>query len=300
MGARPLRRAIQRHVEDLLAEEVLSGRFPAGQHGHGRPRGRRSQLTVIEAEAPAEPPRRSSPPRERPPRTRPPARARRNPRAGDCARARAPGTVYRCRDCGSRPPLAGALPGLRGVEHRRPRRPPRPTRQRAAHGPACRRSPALADLTDVDAGPAAHGHRRVRPRAGRRAGARLPGAGGRRARHRQEHPAAAGAADMAEPGRGALLVSGEESPARCALRAGGSARDCGAASGARRDAAWSGGGRPGAPTARRCASSTRCRRCGRTSVDGRAGRGRPDPRGHRAAAARRQGATASPWCSSAT
>ncbi len=28
MGARPLRRAIQRHVEDLLAEEVLSGRFP--------------------------------------------------------------------------------------------------------------------------------------------------------------------------------------------------------------------------------------------------------------------------------
>jgi ATP-dependent Clp protease ATP-binding subunit ClpC len=30
MGARPLRRAIQRHVEDLLAEEVLSGRFPKG------------------------------------------------------------------------------------------------------------------------------------------------------------------------------------------------------------------------------------------------------------------------------
>jgi len=30
MGARPLRRAIQRHVEDLLAEEVLSGRFPRG------------------------------------------------------------------------------------------------------------------------------------------------------------------------------------------------------------------------------------------------------------------------------
>ena len=30
MGARPLRRAIQRLVEDLLAEEVLSGRFPRG------------------------------------------------------------------------------------------------------------------------------------------------------------------------------------------------------------------------------------------------------------------------------
>jgi ATP-dependent Clp protease ATP-binding subunit ClpC len=30
MGARPLRRAIQRQVEDLLAEEVLSGRFPRG------------------------------------------------------------------------------------------------------------------------------------------------------------------------------------------------------------------------------------------------------------------------------
>ncbi len=30
MGARPLRRAIQRYVEDLLAEEVLSGRFPRG------------------------------------------------------------------------------------------------------------------------------------------------------------------------------------------------------------------------------------------------------------------------------
>jgi ATP-dependent Clp protease ATP-binding subunit ClpC len=30
MGARPLRRAIQRHVEDLLAAEVLSGRFPRG------------------------------------------------------------------------------------------------------------------------------------------------------------------------------------------------------------------------------------------------------------------------------
>jgi len=30
MGARPLRRAIQRYVEDLLAEEVLAGRFPRG------------------------------------------------------------------------------------------------------------------------------------------------------------------------------------------------------------------------------------------------------------------------------
>ena len=29
-GARPLRRAIQRHVEDALAEEVLRGRFPEG------------------------------------------------------------------------------------------------------------------------------------------------------------------------------------------------------------------------------------------------------------------------------
>ena len=29
-GARPLRRAIQRHVEDALAEEVLKGRFPGG------------------------------------------------------------------------------------------------------------------------------------------------------------------------------------------------------------------------------------------------------------------------------
>ncbi|MHB0979154.1 MAG: ATP-dependent Clp protease ATP-binding subunit [Thermoleophilia bacterium] len=30
MGARPLRRAIQRHVEDLLAEEVLTGKLPPG------------------------------------------------------------------------------------------------------------------------------------------------------------------------------------------------------------------------------------------------------------------------------
>ncbi len=30
MGARPLRRAIQRHVEDVLAEEVLTGRLPPG------------------------------------------------------------------------------------------------------------------------------------------------------------------------------------------------------------------------------------------------------------------------------
>ncbi len=30
MGARPLRRAIQRHVEDLLAEQVLAGTFPRG------------------------------------------------------------------------------------------------------------------------------------------------------------------------------------------------------------------------------------------------------------------------------
>ncbi len=30
MGARPLRRAIQRYVEDLLAEQVLSGKFPRG------------------------------------------------------------------------------------------------------------------------------------------------------------------------------------------------------------------------------------------------------------------------------
>jgi ATP-dependent Clp protease ATP-binding subunit ClpC len=30
MGARPLRRAIQRLVEDALAEEILSGRVPSG------------------------------------------------------------------------------------------------------------------------------------------------------------------------------------------------------------------------------------------------------------------------------
>ncbi|HZK49430.1 MAG TPA: ATP-dependent Clp protease ATP-binding subunit, partial [Thermoleophilia bacterium] len=30
MGARPLRRAIQRHIEDVLAEEVLSGKLPPG------------------------------------------------------------------------------------------------------------------------------------------------------------------------------------------------------------------------------------------------------------------------------
>jgi ATP-dependent Clp protease ATP-binding subunit ClpC len=29
-GARPLRRAIQRHVEDLLAEEMLKGNFAEG------------------------------------------------------------------------------------------------------------------------------------------------------------------------------------------------------------------------------------------------------------------------------
>ena len=37
LGARPLRRAIQRHVEDALSEKVLMGEFPAGHHHPGQP-----------------------------------------------------------------------------------------------------------------------------------------------------------------------------------------------------------------------------------------------------------------------
>ena len=31
-GARPLKRAIQRHLENRLAEDILAGRFVAGDH----------------------------------------------------------------------------------------------------------------------------------------------------------------------------------------------------------------------------------------------------------------------------
>jgi ATP-dependent Clp protease ATP-binding subunit ClpC len=49
-GARPLRRAIQRYVEDALAEEVLRGRFGEG----GTIRVRKGEGTILEFEA-AEP-----------------------------------------------------------------------------------------------------------------------------------------------------------------------------------------------------------------------------------------------------
>ncbi len=51
-GARPLRRAIQRHVEDALAEEVLKGRF--GEGGTVRIRKGEGPLLVFEAAEPVE------------------------------------------------------------------------------------------------------------------------------------------------------------------------------------------------------------------------------------------------------
>jgi ATP-dependent Clp protease ATP-binding subunit ClpA len=53
-GARPLRRAIQRHVEDALAEEVLRGRF--GEGGMVRIRKGEGASLRFEASEPVEMP----------------------------------------------------------------------------------------------------------------------------------------------------------------------------------------------------------------------------------------------------
>ena len=105
MGARPFRRAIQRHVEDLLAEEVLSGPVPAGQHrapgpgrgpsGHqrGHPRragGSRGRRVHVG---------RSGPCRE----------ARAPSSAGSCGYV-SPGWLGRCPGCGRWNTIAEAAP----------------------------------------------------------------------------------------------------------------------------------------------------------------------------------------------
>ncbi len=46
-GARPLRRAIQRKVEDEIAEEMLKGTFRPGDHILGRRRSRRSREAQV-------------------------------------------------------------------------------------------------------------------------------------------------------------------------------------------------------------------------------------------------------------
>ena len=43
-GARPLKRAILKAVQDPLAEELLAGGYPNGSHGAGRRRGRGLQV----------------------------------------------------------------------------------------------------------------------------------------------------------------------------------------------------------------------------------------------------------------
>ena len=60
LGARPLRRSIQRLIEDRLAEGVLNGDFPDGSHiliAKGE-----KELTFAVAPAPAPVPAPSSPP----------------------------------------------------------------------------------------------------------------------------------------------------------------------------------------------------------------------------------------------
>ena len=51
-GARPLKRAIQRHLENRLAEDILAGRFAAGDEVHVD-RALSGELEVRKAETPA-------------------------------------------------------------------------------------------------------------------------------------------------------------------------------------------------------------------------------------------------------
>jgi DNA repair protein RadA/Sms len=131
--------------------------------------------------------------------------------------------VYSCTECGaSSPKWQGQCPGCgqwntlveSGAE-------PGPGRalRRAGRQPAGVQ--ALSDIVRARKPRQPTGVERVRPRARRRPGSRRRGADRRRSRHRQIHPAAAGAGARwrgAQAG-GVLYVSGEESGEQVALRA---------------------------------------------------------------------------------
>ena len=73
-GARPLRRAIQRMVEDELAEEMLKGNFGSGDHILGRRGPRRSGQNQVREDPDGRAARRSAAHRNQPEPSKPFAR----------------------------------------------------------------------------------------------------------------------------------------------------------------------------------------------------------------------------------
>ena len=128
---------------------------------------------------------------------------------------------YVCQSCGAvHPKWGGQVRGLRRLEHAR--------RGSGAHAArrgwaAARRKLSFVGLEGAHEAPPRRvsGHRRVRPRLRRRAGAGLGAAGRRRSRHRQIDVAAAGRcrAGAGKGGRSRAYVSGEESLDQVRLRA---------------------------------------------------------------------------------
>ena len=290
MGARPLRRAIQRLIEDPLSDRLLSGGFPEGGSVTVDRDGEEMKLIVHEAEPQPETVGAAAGASVR--GARPRHRASRNPRPRDSAwRRRAPGWSIRVGPAERRPHggSGDVRPAVSGA--RWPRRPRRAAARGArAARPACPTVTRLSELVDDAARAPGDGHRRARPGAGRRAGPRVARAARRRARHRQEHAGAPGpGGPRRPPAPRVMLVTGEESPIQVRGRAERLDADCGpiqvlAETRLESVLAAIEAHRPRRLRDRLGADAPLRRR------RGRAGRAQPGARGHRRAHARRQGA----------
>ena len=326
MGARPLRRAIQRYIEDPLADFLLARAARAG-HGHPRRparrrhravrqrrRGRAHRSTISRCSGSTSPSSACRPtPRSRRPATasprwpKCPARARPSLRPGAwwCARttsSSSAGSAAAKRRAGwGAAPTAG--PGTRspkssyrsagGGPGRHSRPGPPPSRKRRRRGG--RAAPFRVFVVGRRA--LQQRHPRARPRARRRHRARLARAARRRSRHRQVDAAATGARASAprRAERPVMLRLGRGvagAGARCAPTA--PAGAAGAVAGARRDRPRDdrSGARARAPEVvrdRLGADALRAR-----ALVGAAGSVGPGARGRRADHAARQGAAASP------
>ena len=244
LGARPLRRAIQRYIEDKLSDVMLERQFARGHRGAGRPpttttrvltvngeeRGRPIELPLVGLDEPfvgaaagsltaaATVRRRQSSLAEAPARARPGRGGRDGGARTTRLHLRRSAGARRASGSGTAPTAA---PGTRSSKRRSWQRPgaaPAGAASRPATGPAAQPRGPVRPAPSVVSSAAerfTQRHRRARPRARRRHRAGLARAGRRRARHRQVHAAAAGA----RPGRRrpsvlCMLVCGEESAAR--------------------------------------------------------------------------------------
>ncbi len=169
MGARPLRRAIQRLIEDPLSDRLLSGGFPDGSTVTLDRDGEEMKLHIQEARARDGRRHGGWDDRGVPRRLERVVVIQQGSRVAQ-SRARVVYFVWGLRSAG--PTVARAMSDLRGVGdgRRGGRRPPRPRRAPLGPAPAVTR---LAELVDEAPDAARHRHRRARSRPGRRARARL-------------------------------------------------------------------------------------------------------------------------------